>query len=217
MGRVNQEIPKLSDAQFAAFIEGLDSEDRQEFFYALGGNERQARFVACIDLLMVGGVAEGGRKGSLQEAYMMATGCSKERAEKECYEHYHHPAVQSLLSRLRYRTRALFWTSIEMKYMEFIKSQIDRAMERGASEKDREIALKAGQSFSASIRQEEVAARSERTKLGMDRARRGALEAGQMPDAEKVVSWLRELKRLYGPDEFARLINDSDTPILPVA
>jgi hypothetical protein len=203
-------MERLSDEAFAAFMEGLDSEDRQEFFYTFAGNERQMRFVACIDMLMISGVAEGGNKGSIQAAYMMATGSTKEVAEKKAYDDFHHPAVQAIISRLKYRTRSLVWTTIEMEYAALIKKQLQKANEDDSSLKERELAIKAGYMFSQTVNREEVQQRNERTKLGMARARGAAELAGGVPDEAKVKALIVELRKHYGP-ELDRIIAESSS------
>jgi hypothetical protein len=113
------------------------------------------------------------------EAYALATTCTIESARKNAYgpQGLKHPAVAALINRIRFNARELAWLRIEVKHAKLLELCLDNAMEKDATIKDKELALRAASQFASLVRMEDVEARAEQSRKAGDRARATAKDA----------------------------------------
>lgn len=210
-------IRLLTQEEFSLWWGALDAQDRLEFQYTYGGSPRLARFVCAIDKLLVAGARRDGIKGTLKEAYVMATGrplASAKEADGPSW--YKHDAVQSLLARLRHRERVLVWIRIEQKYAQLVEKGLDAALkEDGIDVKLFDAVLRGAATFGKAVNMEEAHERISRTKRGVANAREAAAQANIKPTQEQLIEMLRALKNELGPEEFDQLVYSAKQKELP--
>ena len=200
----------ISDAAFAAFVEGLDSDVRQEFFYANGGTETHLRMVAVVDRLLA-----TGEKFTIQDAYRLATGVDKDAAERAAYKCWHHPAVEAIMLQLQHRARIAEWAKIELAWGRLVREQIERGMARDASLKDRELAVKSGYMFGQRAQQSEVAERADKTRRALEAARAASANIIEIPTREQVALLFKELAQHYPTEQLSTILAENTQKKLP--
>lgn len=208
--------------QFVRWWNMLDPTDRDEFRWLYQGDELLARFVCALDLLLIAKIQSGDHASLVQLAYHIASKpYPKHRLELSdadlrirATRAYNHEAVQSLLERVRARNRYRERLRIENLMLKGAEEMIRDASERDDNGnpkydmKDRKAAMDVGLRIMELTDADQARVQQERTRKGLERARKAALEgdAHDVDDPRVIGATVRAIAAKIGRDKVLQLI-----------
>lgn len=206
----------MTNLQFDAFVAALAPEDKHEFYVTFKGTDKLLRYVCALDLLMGSGAKSEGARGNEREAYAMAYDCSLEESSKRYRAALEHDAVQDLLSRLRYRGRAMFWIRMENKGQRLLETLIDDATtDKTLDMKERVLAFKALMEYGKTVRRDDIQEAIARTQRGFTAGQDAAIKAYDHAKPEEMKTMLKELRSALGPNNFDSYVAEVQQKELP--
>lgn len=223
---------ELPHEKFLRWWQMLDPQDRDEFRWLYQGDELLARFVCALDLLVIARVQSGDQKSLIQLAYHIAAKTyphrrrelSDPRLREEALQSWNHAAVQSLLERVRSRSRIRERTRIENKVIERLDEMLDDIGKTSAETglplydmKERKFAVEVALKFMQLGDEDQARIRTERTRKGLEDARKAALETDPEEDSPRVMeATVKAIASKLGKDKIVQMLTGS-TDQSPVA
>jgi hypothetical protein len=198
----------LPDEMFLRWWSLLGEDDRSEFTHIYQGDKILGRFVCVLDYLIMQKV-QGDKENLYALAYFIAARPFPEHAvsmdnpgiRPRSQRAWEHPAVQTLFERVKYRSTRQIGIRIQNRTAVNLDKVMQDAEETTVGEdgvevpvyelKDRIAAVSAGMKFIDMVKKEELEVAAQRTKLGLENARKALNPAAQEMDPKVAEQYLK--------------------------
>lgn len=205
----------------------LPEEDRVEFVHFYRGDEVLARFVCVLDYLIMAKV-RGAEQNLFSLAYYIAArpfpdiavGLTNAGLLPRAKRAWASPAVQALMDRVKYRetrqaivrNRNLLARNVEKMLEDAHETVVDESGTEvpAYNMKDRKFAADAASKFLELCQDEEVAIRAERTKLGVEAARKALTDRSEEIDPKALEAYVKLGAKMLGKAKIEEIIQHAE-------
>ncbi len=216
-----QELPR---ELFLKWWGALAHEDREEFQYVYQGDEILARFVCVLDTLIMKQV-KGDEQSIIGLAYFIAAKPFPEHKvsmdnpalRTRAARAWKEPAVEALLDRVRWRAtqrRVLRVQNLLARNLEQILEDSHKVDEESGrpiyNMKDRTLAAQAGLKFLEITQDAEMETRIQRTKLGIENARKALSANAEEADPKVLEAYMKLGAKMLGKAKAEEIINNAN-------
>lgn len=207
---------ELSEETFMRWWSMLHEDDRQEFTYLYQGDIVLARFVCALDFLVIQRV-QAEEKDLIQLAYWIAASHFEPTLTQDhpdlrarSVRAWQHDAVSSLLDRVRYRAVRSHSNRVQTKLVKLIDLMLEEAMDPESKMKmvDRRHAAESAIRFVQQVDYEENRVRSERTKRGVENARKAMTSGDNDLSPRELEAFMKTAAKKLGPEKTRALLGE---------
>jgi hypothetical protein len=208
---------ELTDETFDKWWGMLAEDDRQEFSWLHHGDIILARFVCALDYLIIQKV-QAEESHLIQLAYFIAAVRYEPTLTLETPDlrarsvrAWKHDAVQALIDRVRYRDSRNASNRIQGKLVTLLENMIEEAIQggEGIGLKDKRFAADAAIRFLQVVDFTESRMRSERTKRGIEQARKAFANPDEDLGPRELEAFAKVAFKKLGKDKVKALLGDS--------
>lgn len=205
---------ELSEETFMRWWSMLHEDDRQEFTYLHGGDVVLARFVCALDFLVIQRV-QAEEKDLIQLAYWIAASHFEPTLTQDhpdlrarSVRAWKEDAVQSLLDRVRYRAVRSHSNRIQTKLVKLVDLMLEEAMSPEIPIKEKRFAAECAIRFVEQVDYEENRVRSERTKRGVENARKAMTAGDNDLSPRELEAFMKTAAKKLGPEKTRALLGE---------
>lgn len=204
----------LTDEQFEAWWSTMPLEDRQEFNFVYGGDDILARFVCALEYLTIQKVKTETADDYFTLAYYIAAvryqpalDMADPGLRNRAIRAWKSDAVQALHDRVRYRSVRQGSIRLQNKLFELGEQMLEVALQEETPLKEKRYAADVAIRIAALVNTEEQVVRAERTKRGMESARKALAGADNEITERELSALIKAGVAQLGPERIKALMS----------